>query len=359
LADTVDSSQLDVAVCGNDAHYAWVRFEDGGSNPNIVYRRCVVGGACSSPMKLVGAATVESTPVVTCSGSTVLVLWEDQRNGNPDLAYRRSVDGGTNFAGLQFLVQGAADETSPALTMDGNTVLAVWEDDRNGNKDLAARRSLDGGATWGALTFLVKSPFDDTDAVLELDGNVAFLGWIDRRHGNKDIAYRRSIDTGMTWQGLTFLVRAASLESDLSLALDGTTLLVAWNDPRWGNADLAYRRSTDAGGTFSGLSFLVRAPSDDTQPVVRVSGSDGLLAWVDERSGNRSISFRRSGDGGATWGATARLVSAPTDEFDPGCDLEVGLAVCGWTDERTGLPVPNKRDSLNGGLTWSARQELD
>ena len=49
------------------------------------------------------AATVESSPVVACSGSTVLVLWEDTRNGNTDLAYRRSQDAGGTFAGLQFL----------------------------------------------------------------------------------------------------------------------------------------------------------------------------------------------------------------------------------------------------------------
>jgi len=165
------SSDLSVAICGTDAHHAWVRFENGGANPNIIYRRCTVAGSCSAPIKLVGAATVESKPVVACDGSTVLVVWEDYRDGNADIASRRSVDGGTSFAGLQFLVRGPANETSPVLTMDNGVALLVFEDFRNGNKDLASRRSTDTGATWGTFTFLVRSPFDDSDPILGMDGN--------------------------------------------------------------------------------------------------------------------------------------------------------------------------------------------
>jgi len=46
-------------------------------------------------------------------------------------------------------VQGPSEETKPALAMSGDVAVAVWEDDRNGNIDLASRRSENGGATWG------------------------------------------------------------------------------------------------------------------------------------------------------------------------------------------------------------------
>jgi hypothetical protein len=318
-----------------------------------------VGGACSAPIKLVGAATVESQPAVACDGSTVLVVWEDSRDGNADIAMRRSVDGGASFAALQFLVRGPADETSPAIAMDGDVVLLVFEDFRNGNKDLASRRSTDGGVNWSTFTFLVRSPFDDSDPILGLDGNLAFLGWVDRRFANQDIAYRRSTTAGTSWENLTFLVKAPSVESDPTLALDGSTVMVAWADSRNGVQDLAFRRSLDGATSFAGLTFLVRAATDDSEPSLRISGVDGILAWVDERSGNQSISFRRSGDTGASWSPTSRLVGAPTDEFDPGCDLDGSLAVCGWTDMRTGDPIPNVRNSLDSGQNWLPRQELD
>ena len=121
----------------------------------------------------------------------------------------------------------------------------------------------------------------------------------------------------------------------------------------------ASRRSLTSASSFENLTFLVRAPTDDSEPVIRISGTDGILVWVDERSGNQSISFRHSSDTGANWSDNARLVGAPTDEFDPGCDLDGGLAVCGWTDTRTGDPIPNVVNSLDGGQNWTPRQELD
>jgi hypothetical protein len=359
--DPEAGNQPAVTLCGDTAHYAWVRFENAGANPNIFYRNCTLGGACTEPLKLVGASTEERSPAVACDGDTVLVLWEDHRNGTGDIAYRRSTDGGAVFGALQFLVQGPNEETQPELVMSGSTAIALWVDTRRGNKDLGFRRSTDGGATWSTFGFLVRSAFDESDPSLALDGTTALLSWVDRRHGNQDVAYRRSTNGGSSWAGLTFLVRAPTLESFPTTALDGATgtVLVGWMDNRNGVHDLAARRSTNHGASFAGLTFMVKAPTDDSQPVARVSGTSALLTWVDTRNVNRSISYRRSGDAGLTWGATARLVSASTDEYEPACDLLGALGACAWSDTRTGEPLPKVRQTLDGGALWGALFDLD
>jgi hypothetical protein len=86
---------------------------------------------------------------------------------------------------------------------------------------------------------------------------------------------------------------------------------------------------------------------------------DTLLAWVDERNGDKSISFRYSSDGGASFGATSRLVSAATDEYGPVCDLDTSLGVCAWSDTRDGTPKPHARETMNGGAGWLTRFEVD
>jgi hypothetical protein len=353
-------NQPAVAICGTTAHYAWVRFEDSGTNPNIFYRSCELGGTCTTPLKLVGAPTVERSPAVACDGDTVIVLWEDRRNGTGDIAFRRNPDG-NGFDPLEFLVQGPNEETEPQLVMSGDVVMALWVDTRRGNKDLGFRRSTDRGAHSSTFGFLVRSPFSETEPSLELDGNTAVLSWVDRRHGNQDVAYRRSADAGGTWQGLTFLVRAPTLESSPTTAVDGSTgtVLMGWMDGRNGVEDLAARRSEDHGATFQGLTFMVRAATDDLQPDLSISGDTALLTWVDTRSANRNISYRLSSNAGVNWGSTARLVSAPTDEFEPACDLLGMLGACAWSDTRTGAPLPMARQTVSSGNPWEALFDLD
>ena len=130
-------------------------------------------------------------------------------------------------------------------------------------------------------------------------------------------------------------------------------------DSRNGVEDLAARRSEDHGVVFQGLTFMVRAATDDLQPGLSVSGDTALLVWVDTRDTNRNISYRLSGNAGVDWGNTARLVSAPTDEFEPACDLLEMKGACAWSDTRTGAPLPKARQTVDGGNSWEALFDLD
>jgi len=221
------------------------------------------------------------------------------------------------------------------------------------------RRSVNGGADWSTFEFLVRGVLDESHPALVLQGDTAFLSWVDRRHGSEDLAYRRSTSAGVSWDPLTFLVRGPARESDPTIALDGSTVLIGWSDDRFGVSDLAFRRSTDTGGSFASLTFLVRAPTNDSSPVMRLSGSNALAVWVDLRSGNQNVSYRHSGDGGISWDTATRLVSASTDEVEPACDLLGDLAVCTWSDGRVTPSVLKGRESVVGGSAWLPLRDLD
>jgi len=90
-------------------------------------------------------------PRLAVSGSDVLAVWQDDRLGNNDIFFVRSSDRGASFAAdervddsgsgpsNQYRPDVAVDDASPA----GRAVYVVWEDDRNGAPDVfLARRSL-------------------------------------------------------------------------------------------------------------------------------------------------------------------------------------------------------------------------
>jgi hypothetical protein len=107
------------------------------------------------------------------------------------------------------------------------------------------------------------------------------------------------------------------------------------------------------------LQFVVRGPGEETRPSVALSGDVALVVWEDSRLGNRDLALRHSPDGGVTWGLATRLVSSPSDESLPTCDVSTGLASCSWIDSRTGELSPHARESLDAGQSWQPRFVLD
>jgi hypothetical protein len=342
-----------VAVCGASAHYVWAD-EDGG----LTYRSCVIGETCATEQRLVGASAQASHVAIACTEETLLVAWEDHRQDAGDIAFRRSVDGGRSFSPMRFLVRGTGAQTLPVLASSGSVALAVWEDARDGSSDVALRRSTDGGATWGALQFLVRGLWSQQVPALALDGESVFLAWVDPRHGSADIAARRSTDGGASWEPLAFLTRAPTEESRPSVSSSGASRLVAWEDVRQGSKDIALRRSSDGGASFGTVTFLARASSADTHPVLSADDADAVLAWLDRRSGNVNVSQRHSGDEGATWDPVSRLVNTPSDEQSLACSLRALRAACVWVDTSSGRPVAMARESDDGGRTWAPRRIL-
>ncbi len=348
-----------VALCGDVAHYAWVRLDDGGTNPNILYRNCVVDGNCGPISLLVGVSTEETNPKVACSDTSVLVAWEDTRRLNTDLFYRRSTDGGETFEGLQGLVSSPTDEKNLALAMEGSVVVAVWEDLRKGNPHIALRRSENAGETFGPLKFVVSSPADETHPALTLEGSDLLVAWEDNRRGNIHVGYKQSIDGGATFGNIKFLVSSPVNETRPVLGRTGDLIVAAWEDPRRGNRNIFSRRSMNGGDSWGPLQAVVSSLTEEIRPVLAMEGSEVLVAWEDYRAGNSHVGYKLSTNSGASYGPLAFVVSAPTDEFDPVCDLAGGLAACVWSDTRTGQPEARARESLDGGVTWGPMRRLD
>ena len=193
-----------IAVSGNIVHAVW----DDDTN-EIFYKKSTDGGATFGPtINLSNNHGQSVTPSIAVSGNNVHVVWADNTPGNFDIFYKRSTDGGASFIAPEKNLSNNAGLFSgdPAVAVSDNIVHVVWDDDTDGDFDILYRRSVDGGSTFPNIIKNLSSNFGvSSNAAIALSGNNVYVVWSDNSNdtpGNIEILYRTSADNGSTFPAL-------------------------------------------------------------------------------------------------------------------------------------------------------------
>ena len=172
---------------------------------------------------------------------TLYLAWHDFRKGNQDIYFSQSIDGGQTFS-RNIRVNddpGTDGQFNPSLAVDAEgTVYVAWHDLREGQADIYFAASRDGGATFGPNRRLN----DDRGETYQFHpslgvgnkGTVA-VAWEDYRNGQADIYLTYSADGGRTFRPN---VRVNSdrrpvdhLHASLAVG-ERNELAVSWEDQR-------------------------------------------------------------------------------------------------------------------------------
>ena len=285
-----------------------------------------------------------SNPQITTFGSNVYVVWRDNSSGNYDIYFSSSVDNGTTFNGIENLSNNDGRSDEPQIAAVGVNVYVVWRDNSSGKDQIYFKRSSDTGNSFNTTENLSNSNGSSTDPQITATGNNAYIIWSDTTTGNGDIYFKSSTNNGTSF----------SFPKNLSTNLDGPALFpqveamgnnvyVVWQDETPDKGRIRFRASNDNGNDFS----ITRVLSQENEvnansPQLSVSERAIYVVWEDNsRSGNNSsknfdLLFRVGTDGGSAFTNTKILTKNPGDSFDPRTATTGENMYAVWEDNTAG-----------------------
>ncbi|MCX6162605.1 MAG: exo-alpha-sialidase [Ignavibacteriae bacterium] len=343
LTNAPDSSRLSynngkcLASNGNYIHVVWYDKRDG--NSEIYYKRSSDGGInWGADARLTNSTDFSFYPCIAVSGSLLHVAWVETRDGNNEIYYKRSTDAGVNWGADSRITSDSAISTFPSIATVGNFVCIAFSDTRNNGKyEIYSKYSTDTGVNWDLDTRLTYASVGAYYPSVSISGSNVHIVWYDNRDGNSEIYYKRSTDGCITWGADTRLTNALLNSNWVSSAVLGSNVHIVWYDNRDGNNEIYYKRSTDAGVNWSADTRLTNDPANSVMPNIALSGSNVHIVWYDYRDGSYAeIYYKLSTDGGNTWSVDTRLTYDPATTLYPFITVSNSIVHVAWSDIRDG-----------------------
>jgi len=301
---------------------------------------------------------------IASNGNNIHVVWNDYRIGNSSrIFYKRSTDGGISWQDDINLSTINQTSTNPSIAISGSDVHVVWDDDRISlsNREIYYRHSTDNGITWGPEVRLSSLPDDSYESSISVSGQLVIVVWQDGIWGALEVYCKRSTDAGATWGADTRLTNNTGYSASPSTCINGQIVHLIWGDDSDGNEEIYYKRSTDGGVSWGADTRLTNNPAIQRYPSISISGNAVHLVWFDDRDGggyNTEIYYKKSSDGGINWGPDTRLTNNPGYSAIPSVFASGTAVHVVWYDERDGNDEIYYKRSIDGGTSWEPDTRL-
>jgi hypothetical protein len=230
------------------------------------------------------------------TSDTLYIVWQDESqgvNGTSDILFKRSTDEGASFGETINLSNDTGNSTDPdiASTYRGN-IYVVWRDDSAGTEQILFQRSNDNGTSFGTGLSEHLTLSNNTEQVIQAvqpqvtsdNGNV-YVIWSQGSFddGVTDIFFKRSTDGGASFgETINLSNTADSLSSLGSITLLDRDVYIAWSDGPFSKGEVDFRRSTDGGASFGETINLSNDTGDSIRPEITVSAPNVFIVWQNQ-----------------------------------------------------------------------------
>lgn len=320
---------------------------------------------------------IASLGVVSVKGA--LVAWQDERNGNDDIYAQSFTETRSKRWSEDFAVAKVAGAQSNPIMVssESQTNVIVWQDERNGDKDIYGQRIL-------AMSAAPSIEWDENGGVIvEGEGDQTLVDAVYGEDGSIYVSYlddemlkiqKMTIDGEQEFgaEGKSISTSTAVASSHIAFDMENEVLYVAWTDMRGdADGDVYVQKMSPGGSKLWGVGGkeIAGGASAQTSPKVLPYLGGVSVVWQDARlSAKPNIYYQHvESDGDLAVkkdGVALTNQSTATDEYPillPTRDEHMLLV---WTrQESSGIEAGHfimTEEFTRGGavLTPASRQEL-
>jgi len=302
-------------------------YKDGRSE--IFFRLKDENGEWGNITRLTYNKSQSLDPHVAIYQDNIHVIWVDDRDGNWEIYYKVSRDGGRTWSNDTRLTYDDANSVNPSILVNDENIYVLWKDYRNGPAEVYYKVSNDNGLTWSKD---IRFTHDDTPSyfpAIGVEKNNICIAWQDigKKH---NIYCKVSKDGGKNWSEPTLLSHGSDDSEKPSVTISGNYIHIVWQDYRDGNWEIYYKVSRDGGRTWSNDTRLTYDDANSVNPSVLAYKNNLSLIWMDDRDGNWEIYYKVSRDGGRTWSNDTRLTYDDANSYAPSFSLERNTIYLVW-----------------------------
>ncbi|MBE0643176.1 MAG: T9SS type A sorting domain-containing protein [Bacteroidetes bacterium] len=299
------------------------------------------------------------------SGDTVHVVWADRRSGDWEIYYKRSVDDGVSWGDdVRISTNGKhilAYRPMASIAVSGSKVHVVWHNERTGEYEVYYRRSMDGGSTWDAEECLYCDVIRSWMPSIAAHGNTVHVAWADFRDGYLSSLYHiRSTDDGHTWSEARRLsgTAIAGYAQSARISVTDARVYVSWHYYFGGTWKASYTLSTDGGDTWWDENNPAGDPSGTDYLTIQQSYPYIYYLWSEKESSLWNLHYRHSTDAGLRWQQEGSLRLQQVGYLLYSYAAAGPVLHLAWRDEVNGLGVIRYSCSTDAGAQWGEFVEI-
>jgi hypothetical protein len=295
------------ADTSGNLHVAWHDYTPG--NNEIYYVKSTDIGLTWGAVKRItwNSGASRSPAIAVDSSDNLHVVWSDETPGNREILYKSSTNGGESWGSSKRLTWNSEWSVSPELSVDSSDhIHVVWRDDTPGNSEIYYKKSTNGGVSWGSSKRLTwNSGYSILPAMALGSSNNIHVTWYDESPGIPQIFYRRSTNSGSSWDGTKRITWSSGGSIDPKIAVNTSIIHLAWAGGTSSDAEIFFRRSTNSGSSWDGTRRLTWNIENSMYPAVAADSSNRIhVVWEDRSNDNNwEIYYKKSTDGGSSWTA--------------------------------------------------------